>query len=339
MEIPESRRRKLDLLLRKRPAGEIISGRELLERFGHGAVNLPRPDDVAKVTDDAAPLPALPRPAAVVPGMLPILPALTGQPMLLTDACPGCEKIDATGRRCWLITKPLAGQGDELTIARDYAAVLAGARQNFDELAASVELCHAANASPPDLLFMDTETCGLAGTMIFLVGLMKWIDGRLVIEQYLARDYAEEAAILDGFNRQYEQARVLVTFNGKSFDMTQIRERSAFHGLDVPWAEPPHLDLLHEARRRWKGQLRRFSLQHLEWRLLGRHRLGDIPGAAIPDAYHDFVRTGDARRLRDILHHNLLDLLTMAQLVTILLTACDPAPEAEKSQPSDECPF
>ncbi len=148
-----------------------------------------------------------------------------------------------------------------------------------------------------------------------------------MIDQYLARDYAEEAAILDGFTRRYERAGVLVTFNGKSFDMQQIRERSAFHGLDTAWHQPPHLDLLYESRRRWKGQLRRFNLQHLEWRLLNRHRVGDIPGAAIPDAYHDFVRTKDARRLADILHHNLLDLLTMAQLVTILLTGCDPVLE------------
>jgi hypothetical protein len=272
-----------------------------------------------------------------MPGMLPILPALMGEPLPIAEACGGAERADGAGRRCWLISKPLAAEAEALAIARDYAAVLAGARHNFDELAASTELCHVANANPPDLLFMDTETCGLAGTMIFLVGLMKWQDGQLIAEQFLARDYSEEAAILDIFNRQYEQAGVLVTFNGKSFDLTQIRERSAFYGLQSPWAQPPHLDLLHEARRRWKGQLRRFSLQHLERRLLGRHRAGDIPGAAIPDAYHDFVRSGDARRIRDILHHNLLDLLTMAQLVTVLLTGCDPTPDWQP-RPQAEIP-
>ncbi|MCX5671198.1 MAG: hypothetical protein NTU94_07775, partial [Planctomycetota bacterium] len=53
------------------------------------------------------------------------------------------------------------------------------------------------------------------------------------------------------------------------------------------------------------------------------------PGGDIPAAYHDFVRArrGDdavqrvraLRRLQTIVHHNALDLLTMADLVTRLL--------------------
>jgi hypothetical protein len=36
------------------------------------------------------------------------------------------------------------------------------------------------------------------------------------------------------------------------------------------------------------------------------------------------VDTGDARQMRDILHHNLLDMLTMAQILTLVLTGEDP---------------
>ncbi|MFW6133469.1 MAG: ribonuclease H-like domain-containing protein [Planctomycetota bacterium] len=75
-------------------------------------------------------------------------------------------------------------------------------------------------------------------------------------------------------------------------------------------------------RRRWRRDVPNCRLQTLEAVLCGRHRRGDIPDAAIPEAYHDFVATGDARRMGDILHHNLLDLLTMAQLVSALLTGC-----------------
>jgi len=86
---------------------------------------------------------------------------------------------------------------------------------------------------------------------------------------------------------------------------------------------PRHLDLLHEARRRWKGQLPNCRLQTLESYLCRRVRSGDIPGGDIPEAYHRFVRDGDARRLRAICRHNLLDMLTMVQLVCILLTSCE----------------
>ena len=70
-----------------------------------------------------------------------------------------------------------------------------------------------------------------------------------------------------------------------------------------------HLDLLHHARRRWKGRL-----QTLERFVCGRLRAGDIPGHEIPAAYHHFVRTHDAWQIRSILHHNALNLMTLLEL-------------------------
>jgi len=234
----------------------------------------------------------------------------------------------AGGRPCWLVRKRLIEvDGEAVAIARDYAAVLRGARQRFDELQASAALCHAADARPEDLLFVDIETCGLFGAGIFLVGLMSYADGGLLFDQYFARDYAQEAAILQAFAARCGAAGVLVSFNGKTFDMNMIRERSAFHAVELPCPIPPHLDLLHESRRRWRGKLPNCRLQTLETHLCGRRRVGDIPGWAIPDAYHRFVDTGDARQVRDILHHNLLDLLTMAQLLTAILAGYDPVVE------------
>jgi uncharacterized protein YprB with RNaseH-like and TPR domain len=219
---------------------------------------------------------------------------------------------------------------DCLDIARQYSAVLRGARQTFNDdmaLKASPALCHVADAAPGDLLFLDCETCGLSGTGIFLVGLMAWEDGHLAFEQWLARDYSEESAILQAFADRFEQAGVLVTFNGKSFDMSMIRERCAFHGVELPHRRVPHLDLLHESRKRWRRDLPNCKLQTLERHLCHRNRVGDIPGAEIPEAYHRFVASGDARQVRDILHHNLLDLLTMAQTVVALLTGSAPVVE------------
>ncbi|MCJ7543072.1 MAG: ribonuclease H-like domain-containing protein, partial [Phycisphaerae bacterium] len=125
------------------------------------------------------------------------------------------------------------------------------------------------------------------------------------------------------FSRRYARSALLVTFNGKAFDMTMIRERAAFHGVPLPRQEPPHLDLLQEARRLWRGRVPDCRLVTLEQCLCQRSRIGDIPGWAIPEAYHRFVDTGDARELSDILHHNLLDLLTMAELLCAVLTGAD----------------
>ena len=53
--------------------------------------------------------------------------------------------------------------------------------------------------------------------------------------------------------------------------------------------------------------------------ILGRKRTGDIPGREIPAAYHEFVRTKDARKMAAVIHHNRLDLLSMMELVTAYL--------------------
>jgi hypothetical protein len=197
------------------------------------------------------------------------------------------------------------------------------------DLSESLRVLLAAN--PESVTYLDIETCGLAGEPLFLVGLMRYEGRTLRVSQLLARDYSEERAVLEAFWGRLRQAECLVTFNGKTFDMPTIAARSAACGLfDAPDV-PPHVDLLHESRRRWKRQMPNCRLQTIEERVCGRRRLGDIPGCDIPAAYHDFVRASrsdDAvrrarslRRLQTIMHHNALDLVTMAELVTHLASS------------------
>lgn len=176
-----------------------------------------------------------------------------------------------------------------------------------------------AEAFPGKTLFLDLETCGLAGAPIFLVGLIRSTPDGLLLDQLLARNYAEEQAILATLEENVRACEVLVTFNGRTFDWPMVRDRRAYHRLpDVP-SMLPHVDLLIHARRAWRRQVPNCRLQTLERFLCRRTRQGDIPGSQIPAAYHAFVRTGDARQLRDILHHNALDLVTLAQLTMRML--------------------
>ena len=77
----------------------------------------------------------------------------------------------------------------------------------------------------------------------------------------------------------------------------------------------PHLDLLCLARRRWRGDFADCRLKTLERRVCRRHRVGDVPGDEIPGLYHDYVRNGDPYRLVPVFHHNLLDVITMVELI------------------------
>lgn len=166
-------------------------------------------------------------------------------------------------------------------------------------------------------LFLDLETGGLASSPVFLAGTMRWNGGDFVMRQYFARHYGEESALLRALAEETKACEALVTFNGKSYDVPFLRGRGHVHrvAIEVP---PCHVDLLHPARRRWKLELPDCRLQTLEYRVCRRRRVGDVPGDEVPGLYHDFVRHGDPYRLVPVFHHNLLDVITMAEVLAAL---------------------
>jgi uncharacterized protein YprB with RNaseH-like and TPR domain len=172
---------------------------------------------------------------------------------------------------------------------------------------------------PSRILYLDIETTGLWSTPLFLVGLMFMEGSKFCIHQLFAREYAEEAAVLGYLADFISGFDSLITFNGKSFDIRFIRDRSKVNMVDFLW-DGTHLDLLHEGRRRYRKKFENCRLITLEERVCGRLRSGDIPGHQIPDEYHYFVRTGNACKLRNIFYHNGLDLITMAELLLDILS-------------------
>jgi len=167
------------------------------------------------------------------------------------------------------------------------------------------------------MLFLDLETCGLGANPVFLAGTMHWNGGDFVLRQYFARHYGEEPALLAAVAEQARGFEMLVTFNGKSFDAPFLHARALTHAVAMT-LPPHHLDLLHAARRRWKLELPDCRLQTLEWHVCRRRRAGDVPGSEVPGLYHDWVRSGDPWRLVPVFHHNLLDVITMAEVLHAL---------------------
>ena len=164
-------------------------------------------------------------------------------------------------------------------------------------------------------MFLDLETCGFSGNPLFLVGAVLAGGGRARAVQLLARNYAEEASVIEAALGLFRGRPLLVTFNGKAYDLPFLRDRACRHGMRV--VEPAgHLDLLHAARRRWRGGLPDCRLATLERRLLGVVRADDLPGREVPERYHAFVR--GAGSPAPILRHNLTDLATLISILALL---------------------
>ena len=203
----------------------------------------------------------------------------------------------------------------------------------------------------PATVFVDLETTGLsggAGTVAFLVG-CGWFDlGAFQVRQFLLTRFAGERALLAAVADLVRPADLVVTFNGKTFDLPVMETRWLFHRLETPFADKRHFDMLHPARRLWRYRdgtpvtrpvptvdaMAECSLGALERDLLGVQRIGDVPGFEIPSRYFRFLRGGDPGPLEAVLEHNRIDLISLAavmaracRLVTDGVDACGDAAE------------
>lgn len=177
------------------------------------------------------------------------------------------------------------------------------------------------NVAPTKLAFLDTESTGLSGgtgTVPFLVGVGRMTDRGFRVTQYLMRDFSEEASVLHAVSEELSDADVLVTYNGKSYDEPLLATRYTLARIRPPFGRLEHLDLLHGARRLWKLRFDSCKLQELEIQILGHTREGDVGGGSIPQIYFDYLRTKRAGPMRGVLHHNALDILSLAALTAIL---------------------
>jgi hypothetical protein len=186
---------------------------------------------------------------------------------------------------------------------------------------AATDASTAATGGDLSPMFFDLETTGLsggAGTVPFLVGCGYFTGATFRTRQFFLQGFAAERALLHAITALLESVGLLVTYNGRTFDVPVMETRWLFHRMPVPLDDVPHLDMLPPSRRLWRhggdAADRSCRLAVLEARLCGVERTGDVPGIEIPQRYFDYVRHGDARVLEPVLYHNRMDLLSLAAL-------------------------
>jgi uncharacterized protein YprB with RNaseH-like and TPR domain len=171
------------------------------------------------------------------------------------------------------------------------------------------------------VLFLDTETSGLAGgtgTYAFLVGLGFRSAQGFVVQQIFMRDPGQEPAFLAALDEVVHPFDYVVTFNGKGFDIPLLNARHVMNGVTSPFPAMNHIDLLPLARRLWRGRLASRALKDLEFEILHVPRTQDeVPGWMIPDIYFDYLNRGDARPVANVFYHNSMDILSLAALFNV----------------------
>ena len=181
-------------------------------------------------------------------------------------------------------------------------------------------------------LYMDTETTGLGDdAIVFMLGIGYWSDDNFFVEQFLLDEEDDEPALLEAFSEHLAERQLLVTFNGRRFDVPLLQRRYAEHGIDDPFDDFHHLDLLPLARRAFPG-LNQYRLTNLERQILAFERIDDVPGRDIPRRWWKYQRSRDAELMRNVLEHNLHDVISMEALVVAAIAGESPKKDRAETE-------
>lgn len=182
-----------------------------------------------------------------------------------------------------------------------------------------------------DILFLDLETTGLRsnGIFAFMIGLGYYVNEQFIVEQIFLPDPEAEVNSFDRLLELVNEKSLLITFNGKTFDIPVLESRLLYHQIWLNLRAMEHLDLLHLARRLWKNKLPSCALETIEFYILGqiRDKELDIEGGEIPQTYFSFLLNGNPELMQRVFLHNHTDILHTAALFTLICNSISYPPQ------------
>lgn len=186
-------------------------------------------------------------------------------------------------------------------------------------LCRSEALHAAAQARPEECLFFDIETTGLSAdtAFIFLIGCIGCEDGKWVLRQFLISRVQEEKELLSSFFGLAKGYRMLVHFNGSSFDLPFVKKRAGANRLETPFDDCLSVDLY----QRYRPLKKLLGLEHMNQRtlerFLGRERTDSLTGKEVADSFWGYSAAQDRELGQKLLLHNHDDLLGMLQVLKL----------------------
>lgn len=166
---------------------------------------------------------------------------------------------------------------------------------------------------------LDIETTGLNPSRNkFVLGGLLDIQKK-TMHQVFAENRGEEAAALERFVALAADFDMVVTYNGRHFDMPFISKRSKVFGIkDI---EPYNLDLYlmvngHSPIKKFLPNLKQKTVE--SYMGLWQSRTDEISGAESVELYNSYEKSADPQLEKKILLHNSDDVLQLARLMKVV---------------------
>ena len=183
---------------------------------------------------------------------------------------------------------------------------------------------------------LDIETTGLnpSRNKFILGGLFDIQSGTM--HQFFAESRSEEKQALEKFYELISDFDMVITYNGKHFDMPFIARRMKAHGIgsgsglaasiiDAAALLPYNLDLYlvvngHSPIKKFVPNLKQKTVEN--YMGLWQSRDDEISGAESVELYNKYEKSGDPELESKILLHNSDDVLQLTRLIKVL-SKCD----------------
>ncbi len=190
-------------------------------------------------------------------------------------------------------------------------------------LSGNLQILTGFSAPSHRVCFFDTETTGLsggAGSMIFQAGIGYFEGNELIVDQFFISSPVREPEFLSALAEILLSRPVVVTYNGKSFDIPLLNTRLVLNRMEE--LQLNVIDLLHVSRAVWKHRMSSFRLIDVEQRILGIFRKNDLPGSMVPGVYRDYILGRNSGEILEVLRHNRQDIISLARLLSHLALSC-----------------
>ncbi len=175
--------------------------------------------------------------------------------------------------------------------------------------------------------FFDIETTGLSPDRcrLILAGLAYYEGDSLTAKQIFADDPSEEPEVITAILSELKDFDMIVTYNGKRFDIPFLLKRAQKNRIHINEALPYNLDLYPAVRSfsPLKAMLPNLKQKTVEsFTGLWETRTDEISGAESVELYYYYAGTKD-EKIRDvILLHNRDDITQLSKLLKVL-DKCD----------------
>ena len=165
------------------------------------------------------------------------------------------------------------------------------------------------------ILFLDVECIELGfgvNNIPYLIGLGHFQKGKLHFSQIFSESPLQEESSLAFLDQFWSRFDVIVTFNGKSFDIPLLQSRFALLKKNHHASFARHFDIYRIIRQVYDFDRNR--LIDAEKNLFDYERKEDLPGVYSGQAYFEYMKHGDKTLLNQIISHNREDVLSMVAL-------------------------